>query len=244
MNYLRRSLREQGYVVEVPLLPGHCTHYSDLKNFKWRDFTSVAFAEFERLSEKHETVSVSGLCLGAVLSLCVGIRYGEKVSAICPISTTLNFDGWGLPYMARFIKYAKFTPLYYLYNVNECEPYGVKDESLRQWLKAKMSATSKTHYSKIPLKSIWEMWLMNNYVKQNMDQIVSPVCVVHALEDEISSTRSADEIRQGVKSRLFDSLILKNSYHLATIDQERDLVAKHVGSFISEQVLRSEVAHA
>lgn len=244
MNYLRRRLRAQGFVAEVPLLPGHCTHYSDLNSVKWQDYTSVAYSEFERLFEKYESVSVSGLCLGAILALCVGIRYGKDVSAICPISTTLNFDGWGLPYIARFIPYAKYTPLYYFYNVNESDPYGVKNESIRDWIKSKMSASSKTHYSTIPLRSVWEMWLLNQFVKRNLNHVVSPINVIHALEDEISSTKSVDDIRRGVSSTVCECVILKNSYHLATIDQERDLVANSVCSFISEHVRQLAGAQA
>ncbi len=232
MIYLKRKLEEKGFHVEVPLLPGHTTHYKDLKKIKWQEYLAVSKLEFEKLYDRFENVSVSGLCLGAVLSLALGIEYGNKVNAICPISTTLNFDGWGLPFIAKFMPLAPYTPLFYFYNLNECEPFGIKDERLRRFIKKKMSTDSKTHYDRIPLKGIWEMYLLNFYVKKNMHKITSNVCAIHPLEDDVSSIKSVEEIQKGVSSQVFESLILEDSYHLATIDRERDLVANTVCNFL------------
>jgi carboxylesterase len=239
MLYLRRELKKKGFVVEVPILPGHGTHYSDLRKYKWEDYANAAYAEFEKLYEKYETVSVSGLCMGAVLALCIAIRYGDKVNAICPISTTLNFDGWGLPYITRYISLLRFTPLYFFYNVKESEPYGVKDPEIRKWIKRKMSATSTTHYSKIPASSAWEMRKMNDYVKQNLDKIAAPVYVIHALEDEVTSPQSIVNIRMGITGAPFDCLILYDSYHLATIDRQKDFVAQKAGEFFIKHACNS-----
>jgi len=235
MYYLKRKLMLQGFHVEVPLLPGHCTHYLDLKKIKWQEYAEVAYAEFEKLKREHETVSVSGLCLGAVLALAVGIKYGDQVHAICPISTTLNFDGWGLPFITKLIWLAPFTPFYHFYNLSESDPYGIKDEKLRNFIKKKMSDTSKTHYAKVPFKSIWEMRKLNFYVKENMHKVTSEICAIHPLEDDVSSVRSVEDIKKRVKSQRFEALILKDSYHLATIDRERDLVANTICNFIGNK---------
>lgn len=238
MLYLRRKLKFKGYHVVVPTLPGHCTHYNELRKLKWEDFAETAYAEFEKLGKDYETVSVSGLCLGAVLALAIGIRYGDKVNTICPISTTLNYDGWGLPYLSKIIPLAHVKPLYYFvnnilnYHIGESDPYGIKDVATRNIIKKKMSATSTTHYNKVPFCSVWEMYKLNSYVKKNMHKITSPVCAIHPLEDDVSSIKSVDDIRQGVSSSIFESLILQDSYHLATIDREKDLVADTIGNFL------------
>ena len=132
MTYLKKRLEENGFHVEVPLLPGHGTHYSDLKTIKWEVFADYASEVFERLEKDYESVSVSGLCLGAVLSLYLGIKYGDRVKSISPISTTLFYDGWSLPYLGRFMTFFRYTPFYYTYNLPEGEPYGIKDERIRQ----------------------------------------------------------------------------------------------------------------
>ena len=231
MAYLKKRLEEDGFHVEVPLLPGHGTHFNDLKNIKWEVFADAASKNFERLSSEYETVSVSGLCLGAVLCLYLGIKYGDKVRAITPISTTLFYDGWSLPYLARFLPFFRFTPFYYTYNLPEGDPFGVKDERIRRWIASKMSDTSTTHYSKIPFRSFWQMYLLNNYVRANLHKIVSPVFAIHPLEDDVSSVKSVEFMKKNMTSTVFDNLILHDSYHLATIDREKELVANTVCIF-------------
>ena len=100
-----------------------------------------------------------------------------------------------------------------------------------------MSANSTTHYNKVPFCSVWEMHKMNNFVKKNMHKIISPVCAIHPLEDDVSSIKSVKEMRQGVSSKIFESLILQDSYHLATIDREKDLVADTIGNFLFKRQL-------
>lgn len=231
MSYLKKRLEENGFYVEVPLLPGHGTHYSDLKSIKWEVFADHASAVFERLENEYESVSISGLCLGAVLSLYLGIKYGERIKSISPISTTLFYDGWGLPSSSKFITFFRYTPAYYFYNLPEGDPYGIKDERIRKWLATKMSENSTTHYSKIPFKSFWQMHLMNNYVRANLEKIKAPVFAIHPLEDDVSSIRSVNFMREKITSSSFYSLILHDSYHLATIDREKELVANTVCSF-------------
>ena len=241
MAYLKKRLEEDGFHVEVPLLPGHGTHYNDLKNIKWEVFADAASKNFERLSSEYETVSVSGLCLGAVLSLYLGIKYGNKVRAIIPISTTLFYDGWSLPYLARFLPFFRFTPFYYTYNLPEGDPFGVKDERIRRWIASKMSDTSTTHYSKIPFRSFWQMYLLNDYVRANLHKILSPVFAIHPLEDDVSSVKSVDFMKKNMTSTIFDNLILHDSYHLATIDREKELVANTVCIFCKSHTQTQEV---
>jgi carboxylesterase len=213
MSYLKKRLEEDGFYVEVPLLPGHGTHFSDLKYIKWEVFAEAASENFERLSKEYETVSVSGLCLGAVLSLYLGIKYGDKVRSITPISTTLFYDGWSLPYLARFMTFFRFTPFYYTYNLPEGDPYGIKDERIRRWVASKMSDSSTTHYSKIPFRSFWQMHLLNNHVRANLHKISAPVYAIHPLEDDVSSVKSVEFMKNNLTTTSFENLILHDSYH-------------------------------
>lgn len=234
MNHLKKKLEEAGMHVEVPLLPGHGTHYSDLSHIKWEVFAEAASQAFLKLSEEYESVSVSGLCLGAVLTLYLGIKFKDKVRAISPISTTLFYDGWGLPYLTKYMAFFRYTPFYYTYNLPEGDPYGIKDERIRRWVASKMSDSSTTHYSKIPFRSFWQMHLLNNYVHANLSQITAPVFAIHPLEDDVASIKSVEFMKEKIINANFQSLILHDSYHLATIDREKDLVANTVCSFFNE----------
>lgn len=233
MIYLKKRLEGNGFYVEAPLLPGHGTHYSDLKYIKWEEFADSVSRRFEKLKSEYETVSVSGLCLGAVLALYLGIKYKNQVHLLAPISTTLFYDGWSLPALSPLMSFFRFTPFYYTYNLPEGEPFGIKDERIRRWIVSRMSENSTTHYSKIPFRSFWQMHLLNKYVRRNLQIISSPVFAIHPLEDDVSSVKSVEFMRKKIRSP-FNNLILKDSYHLATIDREKELVADTLCSFFKE----------
>jgi carboxylesterase len=235
MIYLKVKLSSAGYHVSVPQLPGHCTHFSDLKNITWQELTNFCRNEFLKLKANYSEVSVSGLCLGAVLALDIAAEFQQKVLSVIPISTTLFYDGWSLPAYAKFMKFFRYTPAYYFYNLPESEPYGIKDESMRKYISENMKDNSKTHYSKIPFKSFWQMHLLCEEVKKRVKEINSPLLAIHPLEDDVSSTKSVDFIQNNLHNpKLFRSLILQDSYHLATIDKERALVASSILGFLKD----------
>ncbi len=233
MIYLKVKLSSAGYHVSVPQLPGHCTHFSDLRNVKWQELTNFCRNEFLKLKEDYAEVSVSGLCLGAVLALDIAAEFKQKVFSVVPISTTLFYDGWGLPAYAKFMKFFRYTPAYYFYNLPESAPYGIKDEAMRKYISEHMKDSSTTHYSKIPFKSFWHMHLLCENVKKRIKEINSPLLAIHPLEDDVSSTKSVECIESSITNKLlFRSVILKDSYHLATIDKERSLVASSILDFL------------
>lgn len=236
MKVVKSALEKAGYAVDMPLLPGHGTHFSDLKGLPWTVYTRFVEERFEALRRQYDSVSVSGLCLGAVLALHLGIRYGRQVNAIAPVSTTLFFDGWGLPKIGKLLKFWRFTPAYYLYNLAESHPFGIKDDRLRARLVSHMSAESTTHYSKIPFRAFWQMNLLNARVRDGLHRIQAPVHALHPIEDDVASTRSVDFMRAEIDPALFSFRLLEDCYHLATIDRQRHLVSASILRFFDDRV--------
>src|SRR4029079_17106879 len=54
-----QALAEQGYAVEVPLLPGHGTRWQDLNQVSWTQWYDEASAAFDRLREECDAVVVA-----------------------------------------------------------------------------------------------------------------------------------------------------------------------------------------
>jgi carboxylesterase len=58
-----------------------------------------------------------------------------------------------------------------------------------------------------------------------MPRITAPALIIHAEEDEIASPRSAHFVAQHIGSAVVESIMLHDSYHMITVDNERDQVA-------------------
>lgn len=240
MSYIKLFLEHHGFHVEVPLLPGHGTHYRDLLDVEWHDYVVAANETFVRLKSEYASVSISGICMGALLALQLGVEHGTAVNAIVPISTTLFYDGWSLPYLARYPALLRWTPLFYFYDVKEDHPYGIKNENIRKWIAHAMTENSSTHYSRVPFQSVWQMHLLSQHLRKGLNKIKSPVLAIHPTEDEVSSLKSVKFMSENIETSLFRYLLLENSYHLATLDQERGLVASTLAQFCDSVTLANE----
>src|SRR3954463_14854829 len=64
-----QSLADQGYAVEVPLLPGHGTRWQDLNRAGWTDWYAEVEGAFARPRPACDAVVVSGLSMGGSLVL-------------------------------------------------------------------------------------------------------------------------------------------------------------------------------
>jgi len=56
--------------------------------------------------------------------------------------------------------------------------------------------------------------------------------IVHPREDDMASLRNAHYLQANLGG-LVDTLILDNSYHMVTLDQQRHIVAERTSSFVS-----------
>jgi len=79
--------------------------------------------------------------------------------------------------------------------------------------------------------AIHEAELLIKSVKRNLYKVTAPVLVIHAIEDDISTLRSADFVVNHIGSDHVRKIMLHDSYHLITMDNERELVADETIKF-------------
>jgi carboxylesterase len=193
----------------------------------WPDWHARALAEFRTLRQQHTSVAVGGLCIGATLSLSIAAELGDEVSALTLLATTLWYDGWSIPWY-RFLRYAGYySPFRYLYSYREREPFGLKNPQLRKWIAREMSHkdSSIVGASKLNLPAIQEAERMIQSVKQSLHRVTAPAIIIHAEEDDVASPRNARYVAEHISSSLVESVMLHNSYHMITVDNDREQVA-------------------
>jgi carboxylesterase len=233
MRYYGGKLHKMGYDVHCPCLPGHCTSIEDLKSKKWQDWDSFAKAEFERLSSSYDEVYLSGLCLGALICLSIAID-NDTPHALALLSPTLSLDGWSLPWF-RFLIILAFTPLADIldYSFIEREPYGVKNEHVRKKVMTLLASSSASAYDRYPAVTFAELLRYSRYLKKNMRKVKTPTIIMHPEEDDICHIRNAKYIFDHIGSENRQFIRLKNSYHIVTIDNDKDIVINRTLEFFN-----------
>ncbi|BCK86584.1 thermostable monoacylglycerol lipase [Sideroxyarcus emersonii] len=226
---LAKRLQQAGYTVHLPHIPGYGFEHGDTPRSvtHWQDWHAKALQEFRALQQQYKTVSVGGLCIGGTLSLSIAAELGDEVTALTLLSTTLWYDGWAMPWYRPFRYLGYIWPIRYWYTYKEREPFGLKNEQLRRWVAREMAHkdASMVGASRLNLPAIQEAERMIAVVKKTMSRITAPAIVIHAVEDEVASPRSARYIARHIGSRTVESVMLHNSYHMITVDNDRDQVA-------------------
>ncbi len=234
---LAKRLHQAGYSVHVPHIRGYGFMRGDTPRSvtKWQDWHATALAEFRALKQQHTSVAVGGLCIGATLSLSIAAELGDEVCALSLLASTLWYDGWGIPWY-RFLRYiGYYSPVRYLYSYRERDPFGLKNEQLRKWIAREMSHkdSSIVGASKLNLPAIQEAERMIKTVKQSLHLITAPAIIIHAEEDDVASPRNAHYIAQKIGSSRVEKIMLHNSYHMITVDNDREQVASETVRFFN-----------
>jgi carboxylesterase len=235
MQYLARRLRSAGFATSVPQLAGYgyCGRSDPFAVGTWRDWRSQVAEHFETLASAHRSVCVAGLCIGAVLALDLAARRPGRVAALSLLSTTLAYDGWSLPWYRFLAPLGLYTPLRYCYSYRERHPFGVKNALLRKWIEREMSetTTSIAGAARLPMTAVYQAKRLIGHVRRAMPAVTAPALVVHAVEDDVASVRSAQFVADNIGSSQVELVLLRDSYHMVTLDNEKDRVAEDTVRF-------------
>jgi len=235
MKYLAKRLNKAGFTVKGPCLEGHCTNLKNLSKTTWEDWYGSVRESFLEMKESSDSVSVVGLCMGALLSLHLSHEFGSEVAAASLISTTIFYDGWSLPWYKFLLPISYYFPFREIYSYAETEPYGIKDKALRERVVSLMKNYSIA-YTKTPAASLYELFKLVNQVKKELPSITTPALILHSDEDDLTSLRNPGYVEEKIGSRVVRKIILHDSYHMMTIDNQKDRVAEETIRFFQEQI--------
>lgn len=236
MLYLTRHLRAQGYVVCTPVLQGYSAGGDE---GRMEDWIERAVSEFDALAQRYRQVSICGLSIGATLALAVA-QARPTAQAVVLLSVTLDCDGWATPFYAGIVRLASSIPLAKGWRYDEREPFGLKNEAMRARVKRDMqkNGTAETGPRTLSLHALREADRLAATVKKHLREIRMDCLVVHAVDDETASPNNALRVLDQVGSVFKRSVFLGDSYHMITFDNERELVAHEVESFLNESLHR------
>ncbi len=225
LRLVARALHKAGHTVHCPQLSGHCGSEADLLETTWRDWAASVNAELDVMKQRCHTVIVGGLSMGAVMAMHVAAERKDDVQGLALYAPTLWYDGWSIPWYSFLLKLLIDTPVGRRFRFVEREPYGLKDPRIRAMIVHGMSRGDSAEAGLLgtPSGALREMWRLIGQVRKVMGTIRQPALIVHARDDDIAGLSNAIHIQRHLGG-LVDTVVLDDSYHLVTIDQQRDIV--------------------
>jgi len=239
MGAIPRLLKQSGYTYAIPLITGYSAH-TGLTSYKsWIDEVEQFVSD---LMETHSSVSLVGLSMGATLSLAVAARK-PNIQSLSILSPVFIFDGWSVSWYHPFLKV-----IYLLgfrnWHYKETAPFGVKNLEMRKRIKKAVEGNnvSELGAAHLPARHLMESLRLIKSTKKELPYINSDVLIIHAIDDETASPKNPDLILESIASETRRTIWLGNSYHMITVDNEREIVANETMNFIAQSIKKQEIA--
>lgn len=240
LGAMHKRLRSAGFDTHSLTLPGHGGKPGDLVKIRAEDWLAAVQTKYREMQAQYEELHVMGMCLGALLAIETVKRENHSTGKLVALAPPVFIDGWATPWYraARHLLYL-IPGMVSRMRVVEEEPYGIKNEQLRSIVKTKFARGESFHYQWVPLICIREVDRLRTMVLRNLDSIECRTLVVHAREDELTSLRSANHLVEQIGPEelagLARMVVLENSYHMICVDNDREIVAKHVLDFLDSK---------
>lgn len=228
MRFLGERLHAAGFTVSGIVLAGHRTTVDDLKTKTWQDWYQSVKEGYEELRVSCKTIFVSGISMGALLAFLLAYETKSDIAALASLSTGFFFDGWNTHAWQRMmLPFVIHTPLKYFVDFPEGEPYSVKNPSVRY---------DHLGYPVFPAVSLSELYKLIRTVKPILPDIKVPTLIIHSREDDSHSLRSVDYLDRKLGLTIKEKIILDNSYHVVTVDYQKERVAAEVVRFFRRYI--------
>ena len=230
---LAKHFHEQGFSVRAPDLQGYCFGTTTAP---WPTWIEQAQEHLWEMQKTYETVSVVGISMGATLGLMLAER--ERLTSLVMLSAGLSYDGWAIPWYRFLIDWTQWIPFASAYEYQESEPFGIKNNETRAMVKRmmKLNHISESGAETLTLASLKEGRKFIQAALANLSDVVSPTLIIHAVDDESVHIRSAERVYQGIATTNKEFIYLGDSYHMITIDNERETVEQETTRFIKNIV--------
>jgi carboxylesterase len=233
------ALRDAGFAVRMPTIAGYTANAAgrdrESTPANYRQWIDECAREADACAQTCDELLICGVSLGATLALAVAAERPVIVARLSLISTTLFFDGWKISRWRFLLPIAYYTPLGRFYRYRETPPYGVKNPRVRAWIAREFErgSLSSTGAATIPTASLREADRLIRHVKRNLHRVKTPLLMIHAREDDVASTSNVDYVRKHVGTSAFRQIVVTDSYHMITLDNDRDHAARKTVQFFN-----------
>lgn len=210
---LADALAQAGFAVEMPRLPGHGTHVEDMiptTLADWRAEAERALGMLRNRLSSDGKVVVAGLSMGGVLTVSLGIAHDDLAGLVC-INTPIELPPEMAPGIDAMIEAGMET----------MDSIGgdIADPS-----------ADEASYDATPLRALRSLLSAETEIRPRLPEIRTPMLIVTSRQDHVVPPSNSDILAEAVSGPV-ERLWLENSYHVAPIDLDRQLVADTVVDF-------------
>lgn len=195
-------------------LPGHGTTWEDLGKRTSSEWVDAVETAYSKMRTEHDEVFVVGLSFGVALTLDLATRHTgiPGVVSIAGFLMTKDPRRVFAPVISKLVKALPGV------GNDICDPEG-----------------RELCYDKVPTAATYSMLRYVKRVRSNLGAVTCPLLVMHSHNDHTAHPDNAQLIFDNVTSADKELVWLDRSFHVLTLDHDREEVFSRTYEFIKQR---------
>lgn len=210
------AIAASGRSVLVPRLPGHGTTEDDMQRTAPADWVAEAEMSLRGLMERCHDVFVCGLSMGGTITLDLAERFADRIAGIVLVNAS-TFTNDPRRHLAPLLGK---LPLKLKGIASD-----IADPSMKELA-----------YARVPTMAAAKMLTYQAGVKARLRDVTTPALIFSSKQDHVVDPANGPYIHDHISSTDKELVHLEKSYHVATLDYDRDLIFQRTVAFIDAHV--------
>jgi carboxylesterase len=211
---LASALAGAGFEVEAPMLPGHGTSPEDLAGRTWDDWVACAEEAYGRLAARCDRVAAVGLSMGGALAASVAAAHPEVVG-LAVVNPLVDPPA---PSFCAVLEGFLAAGEEFLPGIGS----DIADPDARE-----------VAYDRLPVAALLSMSRGLADLRPRLADVRCPVLILSSRHDHVVPSVSGDVLAAAVSGPV-ERVWLERSYHVATLDLDREELERRVVDFALE----------
>lgn len=213
MRFIGEYLHQKGgFTVLGVRLSGHGTQPQEMARASAGEWVADVESGLEELQARCSKVFMGGLSMGGTLTLIMAALHPQVIAGALPVNAAIYLDNPALAHLAFQMDAPATVP-------------GVGAD-------IKKPGETELVYPVVPVPAIRHLYGLMAVAKELLPQVTCPTMVFTSREDHVVPPGNGPYILEHLGAADKRLVWLENSYHVATLDNDKEFIAEEMVSFI------------
>lgn len=212
MLFLGQQLHQAGYTVIGPRLAGHGLSPQAMAKTTASDWIASVDEALATLRQTCSQVFMTGLSMGGTLTLYTAAQHAGVIKGAIPINATVQIGSADLAGLALAPGMPETVP-------------GIGSD-------IKAPGVTELAYSQVPVPALRQVYSLAAVTRDLLPRIQCPTLVIQSRVDHVVDPSNGPRIVRLIGAKRVQLLWLDDSYHVATLDNDKALIAAEAVTFI------------
>jgi len=214
VRYWAEGIAADGHTVILPRWPGHGTTVDDMQKTTAAEWVAESEMGLRGLQERCDRIFVCGISGGGTVAFDLAERFGDRLNGVVTVNASM---------FSRDPR-VKLAPLFGKFPL---KLKGISDDIADK-------TQHELAYKQVPTKAAASMLKYQTSVMNKLADVRVPVLLMASRNDHVVHTDNSPYILEHISSTDKELLWLEKSYHVATLDYDKDLIIERTNRFIKE----------